>query len=123
MMDKLTPGELDAELRHYQAGETLYRHSLSRRHAYTEGVKFLAEQAGAYWLIDTIILVQNIAHVGNEEFQVWRLKVEQDRSASLVMDDGNGEVRYIEKIRFTDFPLAEVKLWLENRTLMLPSER
>lgn len=31
-----------------------YRHPLNRKALYTDGVKYLAEKAGAYWLVDDI---------------------------------------------------------------------
>jgi hypothetical protein len=63
-----------------------------------------------------------------EEFQVWRLIVEPTtRSAMLTMTDGNGISAIItQEIAYTDFPLAEIALWLvasgNHWVLMLPSE-
>jgi hypothetical protein len=57
----------------------------------TDGAKFLADQGGAYWLLDIIAIAQqHDARVSGEEFQVWNLKVHSDRSATVFCDDGNG---------------------------------
>jgi len=50
-----------------------------------------AEHGGAHWLLDEIAIIQpyNKA-VAAEEFQVWKLAVRPDRSATLTCDDGNG---------------------------------
>lgn len=122
MPTKLTPCDLDAQIRHYQPGDTLYRHQLTRL-SYTEGVRFMAFEAEACWLIDAILSSQIIPAVSAEEFQVWRLLVSHDHSARLVMDDGNGNVIHDQVIPYTDFPLAEVRLYFENGVLLLPSER
>ena len=43
---------------------------------YTEGVEYVVDNAGAYWLLDEIALAQrHIIPVKREDFQVWDLKV------------------------------------------------
>jgi hypothetical protein len=43
---------------------------------YTEGVEYVVENVGAYWLLDEIALAQrHIIPVKREDFQVWDLKV------------------------------------------------
>jgi hypothetical protein len=50
------------------------------------------------------------------------LQVRADRSATLLCDDGNGNVVYTQEIPFTDFPLDEVRLYFANNVIHLPSE-
>jgi hypothetical protein len=46
--------------------------------------------------------------VAAEAFQVWKLTVDQDdRTAALTCEDGNGNVVYAKAIPCTDFPLPE----------------
>lgn len=116
-MDKLTA----AELQQFTGSERFFRHVLSGI-VYTEGVQYMAERAGAYWLIDEICLASVFeTAVKREEFQVWTLKLTGTK-ASLKCEDGNGNQVYMKLIQFTDFPLPEITLWLTNKTLMLPSE-
>jgi Family of unknown function (DUF6876) len=56
-----------------------------------------------------------------QEFQVWKLTVNENRTAELTCEDGNGKQVYSKKIEFTDFPLDTVTLWFENKTILLPS--
>lgn len=117
--EKLT----QADLQQFTGTENWYRHGLVRSIVFTDGVKFLADRAGAYWLLDEIALAQRYAKkVAAEGFQLWRLKVEADRSARLTCDDGNGEVVFSKKIDWTDFPLDEVSLYCTDNTILLPSE-
>jgi hypothetical protein len=97
---------------------------------YTDGVAFLAERAGAYWLVDAIF--SWLHKTKCEEFQVWLLERGKGDSAMLVGEDGNGKVIGRQRIGYTDFPLASVKLYLERGSvdgvtpawvLMLPGER
>jgi hypothetical protein len=88
---------------------------------YTDGIKFLAEEAGAYWLIDAIASYRK-----KEPFQVWTLTVTirgKERRAVLEMrEDTDAPVLVHQDIEFTDFPLPEIKLYLVDGVLLLPSE-
>lgn len=113
-----------ADLAHFTGSETFYRHSLMRSVTYTEGVQFLAEKAGAYWLVDKVATLQLEPEVRREEFQVWKLWLDRsdNSKATLVCEDGNDKVVYRETIDFTDFPLDEITLYFVNNVIMLPSE-
>ncbi|MCK1671078.1 DUF6876 family protein [Bradyrhizobium sp. 150] len=110
------------DLAQFSGTERWFRHSLMRTVSYTEGVQFLADKAGAYWLIDKVATLQLEPTIKREEFQVWKLNVTGSK-ATLVCEDGNYNVVYSETIDFTDFPLDHVELWFENGVIMLPSER
>ena len=103
------------------------------RHAFsgiifTDNVKAIADVAGAYWLIDAICSYRK-----KEEFQVWELTVNPDNSAVLTMkEDSNTPVLVRQQIPFTDFPIENIKFYIElgsidcvnpDYVLMLPNER
>ena len=112
-----------AELAHFTGSETgrdtrLYETCFSPTARST-----LPTPASAYWLLDEIALAQRYKKkVAAEEFQVWTLKVKDDRTAKLTCDDGNGNAVYAKRITFTDFPLDEISLYFCNNTILLPSE-
>lgn len=111
------------DLLQFSGSENWYRHSLNRKVLYTDGAQYLAEQGGAYWLLDSIAIAQtHVKAVKAEEFQVWTLKVNPDSTALLTCDDGNKNIVYKQSIPFTDFPLTEVKLYFCNDVIMLTSE-
>jgi hypothetical protein len=91
---------------------------------FTDGAKYVADKAGAYWLLDEIAFAQRGEKaVAAEEFQVWKLTVNLDQhTATLTCDDGNGRIVFEKPIPFTDFPLPEFSLWFTNNTIYLPSE-
>lgn len=110
-------------LAQFTGTEHLYRHGLVPSVLFTEGVKYVAEAAGAYWLLDEIALAQRYeAKVAAEEFQLWELKVADDATASLACDNGNGHTVYSKTLPFTDFPAPGIKLYLCNGTILLPGE-
>jgi hypothetical protein len=66
----------EAALRRFTGSEHWYRHGLVRQVLYTDGAKYIADEGGAYWLLDEIALAQRYEKaVGAQEFQVWTLKV------------------------------------------------
>ena len=113
-----------ADLRQFTGSESIYRHGLIRTVLYTDGIRYVAENAGAYWLIDEIALAQRFNKtIAVEEFQLWTLTVNADQhTAVLACDDGNDNVVFRKDIPFTDFPLSEIKLYFTNNTICLPSE-
>ena len=112
-----------ADLAMFTGSEQFYRHSINRKVVYTEGAQHVAEAGGAYWLLDEIALIQPYdARVAAEEFQVWKLTVRPDRTATLVCEDGNDNVVFSKEIPYTDFPLDAITLWFANDTIYLPSE-
>lgn len=122
-----TVTDLESALAQFCGSENFYRHWLGR-FLYTDGVQYLADNAGggAYWLIDLIASWQTKAKVRREPFQVWTLKVNRDKHPMAVAeawDDIPGKLLASQRIEYTDFPLDEIKLYLENGVLMLPGER
>lgn len=112
-----------ADLMQFTGSEQWYRHGLVRKVLYTDGVKYVAETAGAYWLVDEIAFGQREAVVASEEFQVWTLKVDLAASnAVLTCDDGDDRVVFTKRIEFTDFPLGEIRFYFTDNVILLPSE-
>lgn len=89
---------------------------------YTDGVKTLAEECQAYWLIDLIISHQSKRQVNLERFQVWELKREKADQFFIKATDGNDNPVASQKIPFSDFPYDVATIWLVDGCLMLPCE-
>jgi hypothetical protein len=86
----------------------------------TDGVLALAESAGCFWLLDIIGSYQSDKAL-DKNFQVWKLEVNPDNSADVY---GYNDTTLIitQKIPYTDFPLDEIKLYLIDGVILLPSE-
>jgi hypothetical protein len=110
-------------LAQFTGSEHWYRHGLVRNVLYTDGAHHVAETGGAYWLLDEIALTQKFeSAVQGEEFQLWKLTVLADDTATLACEDGDGRVVFSKAIAFTDFPAQGVALYCCNRTILLPWE-
>lgn len=117
----LTQAELDA----FTGTDNIYQHSLGNIY-YTDGVKYLATQGQAFWLLDAIASYQTSKLLDQQdlaEFQLWQLTVAPDKSAVLTcQSDSNNEPVVTQNIPYTDFPLTTIKLYLADQILLLPSE-
>mgnify|MGYP001179540579 CR=1 FL=1 len=112
--------DIQAELKQF-IGSCIYYKSFFGI-LYTDGVKYLAENCQCYWLIDAVASWQYDEKVKSEEFQIYKLFVNEDKSAKLQIEDGNYNVVQTQEFEFTDFPLRKIELWFSNGVLYLPSE-
>lgn len=107
---------------------------------YTDGVKFLAEKAQAYWLIDAIASYQKESEIVHNpmlrDMQFWKLSVKDKKATLTCVEDSGLDPVITQEIEYTDFPLEEVDIWVErsgvpgrggrleeSMVMMLPSER
>ena len=103
--------------------ENYYQQGFGSAMSYTDGVKYVAETGGAYWLIDEIALTNRFnENVRAQPFQVWTLTVGKGETTRLTCEDGNGNEVYAKRIGFTDFPLPEITFWCVDGVIVLPSE-
>ena len=87
----------------------------------TDGVKYLAEVAKCFWLLDIIASWQLEAKVKGQEFQVWKLQ----RCAEawlVVCEDGNNNELCRQVVEYSDFEYESAEVWLINGVMLLPSE-
>lgn len=95
----------------FTGSEHWYRHGLVPSITFTDGAKYVADAAGAYWLLDEIALAQRyVKTVAAEKFQAWKLAVNPDSSATLTCEDGNYNTVFTKKIEFTDWH-AQRRVW------------
>ncbi len=123
--------KLEADLPQFSGTESYFNLPypwLKSRFLLTDGAKYLAETAQAFWLMDAIASYQNTKKVASEPFQVWKLTVNDKREAVLICTDGNEHVLARQEIPYTTFPLDEITLYAEQsdylggRVVMLTSE-
>lgn len=119
----MTPQEISNQLAHFTGTENWYRHPIVRKMLYTDGVQFIAESCGAYWLLDEICFRQiDKPALARAEFQVWEFTVKNSAGVLSVSDGNNNKLIRNKRITFTDFPLSKIMFYVQNNTVMLPSE-
>ena len=108
--------------------EKYYKNSLFPRYRYTEGVKFVAETVGAYWLIDYIFpRYMTIVKKHKVENLYWHFKIDssdENEGPMILIKVQDGDCRELEnyEIGFTDFPNGDFEIWMHGGILHLPSE-
>jgi len=91
----------------------------------TDGTKYLADEAGCYWLMD--LYASHLASVDPniESFTCLKL-TKRGLGAEIVVEDGNTHALTKQQIEYTDFPLENFifyAVWSgEFWVLMLPRE-
>jgi hypothetical protein len=108
----------EMDLAQFTGSVNYYKH-WSKRLLYTDGVQFLAERAGAHWLVDLVASYQPL----KAEFQCWTLKTEE-QGYSATCKDRDDMLVVKQKFEYTDFPahLMPFDLYVQNGVLYLPSE-
>lgn len=89
---------------------------------YTDGVRYVAQNGQAFWLLDEIFFSQKEEALQGQHFQAWKLEVQEDKSALLSCEDGNYRSLFSKKIPHTDFPLEKIEFFFIDGFLILPSE-
>jgi len=133
---KMTTAEIEQMLPHFSGTTAYFRHWTGAL-VYTEGVAWLAENAGAFWLIDAIAAWQADCRRDRmlREMQFWTLKKFQipskpqwDGRWVLYCERDENDRAFQQVIDFSDFPLDGIKLWVAaggpngEYVLMLPGE-
>ena len=97
---------------------------IARTLVLTDGTKYLADAAGAYWLMDAVY--SHLLELGTADWFVLIKLTVQKTSALLVYEDGNGNEHARQEVGYTDFPLSSITLYAcwdgQYWVLMLPSE-
>lgn len=98
------------------------RHILSGGTLITEGVKYLADRYGCYWLLNEIANLQDF--LAEYFLQIWRIKrvSEGSNSFQVTVYDGEELLLHDFEIIRDDFMAGEVEVWCILGEIMLPSE-
>lgn len=119
----MEPHEIQNQLAYFTGTE--HYHKVYPNLVLTDGVKFLADACGAYWLMD--VIWSYLPQV-KDTFAVVRFEVSPDREASFILGDDNPPqtVYAKQQIEWTDFPLEGVTLYVirdvDFWVVLLPSE-
>ena len=111
------------DLNQYYCTTNHYVHPLFRSIKYTDGVQYLMSNGYSWFVTDAMaVLVAGPRRVRMEPFLVIKLNLRENKPAQMTMDDGNGKIVYRQNYGYTEAKV-ELKIYFENRVLMLPSER
>ena len=122
-MDAKNPETLSAATLDHFTGTAQYWR-VARQFVITDGVKYLAESAGCFWLIDAAI--SHLLEIGTSDWFVLVRTEVSGSSAVMIYEDGDGSEYARQEIAYTDLPLSTLRLYAvwdsERWVIMLPSE-
>jgi len=89
---------------------------------YTDGIKYVAEEAGAYWLIDLVASYQ--PKLKDIPFQLWVLSVDQEtQSGTIYAVEDTGKPHLVEQeLEYTSFPLKHFEFYCIDGVMLLKGE-
>ena len=133
---KMTPEEFELGLAQATGSQGLH-HGMFPTVRYTDGIKYMADNGGAHWLIDLIAIqlrsrkfarwVMEDARLAEQSF--WRMTCSHNgtcRQAYLKCQADKGVRSKRIKIPFTDFPLDSIDIWVaadgDKWIMYLPTE-
>jgi hypothetical protein len=110
------------DLSQFYGTEHWYRHPIYQSVTFTDGVKYIADECEAYWLID-LLAATFVTYNKKHYFQCYTLNVDlAQNTATLVVTNGDDEPITNITIEFTDFPVETITIWGIDGVLLLPSE-
>ena len=120
---KISPVELASSLNQFTGTTEYHKFSVISKLVITDGVKYLCDSAGCYWLMDIIASYQPKCNKDEmlRDFQLWILKCKDSKWKVGCYRDTDDEA-FNQPIEHTDFPLPEIKLYCINGVILLTSE-
>ena len=106
------------QLKEYTGTGNYYRYMFGM--LFTEGTKALCDKFECWWFLDIVCSYQPALQ--QEEFQVWKLTVDEQQIATVICTDGNDKILKSQTIPYTDFKAKEATVWCADCIVLLPSE-
>ncbi|RXG11476.1 hypothetical protein DSM03_1167 [Leeuwenhoekiella aestuarii] len=98
------------------------------RAKYTEGIKYLADQAQCHWLItDAAVVCKSLKNKSSFILILFKrnpksVQEQTHKEARITYANGKGTILMEQEYEYTDFPLDELRLFFVDDMLMLPNE-
>jgi hypothetical protein len=117
MANALTPSDLQQLKAQFSGGsERRFRHWANRRFIYSEGMKAVADAAGAYWMLD--IIATEVAPMlcrkwDSEGWNSWGFSIHVTPERASMLEVKLGEERIWHRaIEYTDFAAGQWEFML-----------
>ena len=121
--------ELNTKLEGFTGTEGYHYLNFLKNLKFTDGMKFLCEETGSFWLIDIVTSVQSLSNIIDNHFIIWRLEVKgTNGKISAYSDcesDGSYSINkqlYTQVIEYSDFPEGNFEFYQINDVVLLKSE-
>lgn len=116
-MEELTHEQLHTELQRFTGSVEYFAYNGVYL---TEGVRYLAERAQCFWLLDIIWSIH--AMINTRERVICRLEMKEGNTAIFTATEYLGEAIYIQEVIAPDFPAKFVEIYVADGLLYLARE-
>lgn len=125
-----TQADVALNLNQFTGSASFTKYGMFTKDVASEGVMYLAEEMGAYWLLDSLTACF-MELEDKQDFIVIKLKPIHSHGMQISLEDGNDNLLYSHTVEFTDFNFSKVpadfSIWaarneIGSYTLYLPSE-
>ena len=110
-----------ADLSNFCGTSRWYQHHFAKGMSFTDGVKFFAEKAGSFWLVDLIAFEFFPLLQKDRPFLSIKV-VSKGVSTVITVTDGNETQITCRHIQFSTLMAGTWKFYLTDGVLLLPSE-
>ena len=125
-----TQAEQKLDLSQFWGSASFTQYGMFTKDVASEGVMYLAEEMGAYWLLDSLTACF-MELKEKHDFLVIKLKPIHSHGMQILLEDGNDNLWYTHEVEFTNFNFSKLPvdfaIWaarneIGSYTLYLPSE-
>ncbi len=111
------------ELSQYHGTSQYYLLTAGRKNMnLTDGSLALAQKFSCFWLMNLIASYQNHEEIKKLSIQFWELHLDEKGGCNVFCIEDTGLPKIINQhIPFTDIE-GNVKIWVQNNVIFLPSE-
>ncbi len=114
-------GKIKHELKSFIGTQHYYK-TIVPTMVYTDGIQYLAEKCGAYWLTDLVASYQTRKFKDANPFQLWTIKLLEGSQAVVTCREDTGRPNLVEqRIEYTDFPF-DYEFYVVDGVMMVKTE-
>jgi len=90
----------------------------------TDGCKYVRDELNANWLFDAILKYQDEPLLKKVNFQIWEFRQLRNDLTWLLTcrEDTDKKPLISQSIKFSDFPLEYIRIWVIGSIALLPTE-
>lgn len=124
--------EILSELSNFTGTNEYHKFSILFKEVLTDGVKYLCDNLGCYWLMDIVGSTQHLEKIkANKSFIIWKIKrvgkgfivrAYSDYNSKETEEENKQYLLYSQKGLYTDFKLNEYEFYQQGEVLLLKSE-
>lgn len=122
MKDVITEKDIRLKLLMCCGSEDYYKHPMFKNILFSEGIILMVDLCNAHWLLVDMLANIALLRSQHEFITIKVLKSPDQHSCCLIFEDGNNNaIRKPIPYHYTDYPLSNYKVSVENKEAVHPA--